>query len=121
MPVKRPKPRRPDRRPDRREPAESQVGETLTVAWTVSVTGVVIADLMLLSVHLLVRGHPEAQRLRMLEIILLLLAAGMAAISLALLPVVWQKRRVKPPQGYIAFAVLVAAAPIAALLVRLLT
>jgi hypothetical protein len=100
---------------------ETRAGEAVTIAWTVSVTGVLIADLMAVAAHLFVAaGHREVELVRLLESLMLLSAAAMGVVSLALLPVVWRSRRLKPPLGYVGFAVLVAAAPIAAMTVRLL-
>jgi hypothetical protein len=114
---------RPDRKRSRsgdgREPAESQASEAVTIAWTVSVTGVFVADLIVVAAHWYARGHPQAQPARVLEAIMLLSAALMGAASLALLPVVWRTRRLKPPQGYLAFAILVSVAPIVVLAGRL--
>jgi hypothetical protein len=101
-------------------PVESHASDMITVAWTVSVTGVLIADFVVAAAHLFVRNFPKAEPARWLEAIMLFSAAAMGAVSLALLPVVWRTRRVKPPQGYIVFAVLVAIAPIIAMLGRLL-
>jgi hypothetical protein len=105
---------------DGHEPAETQASEAVTIAWTVSVTGVFVADLIVIAAHWYVRGHPQAQPARALEAIMLLSAALMGGASLALLPVVWRTRRLKPPQGYVVFAVAVAAAPIIVLAGRLL-
>jgi hypothetical protein len=91
----------------------------VTIAWTVSVTGVLVADLIVAASHLYVRAHPEAQTARAFEAIMLLSAAIMGAASLALLPVVWRTRWLKPPMGYVVFAALVAAAPVIALVGRL--
>jgi hypothetical protein len=102
-------------------PADSRGSKALTIAWTVSVTGVLIADLMLVAAHLYGRSHPEGRPARVLEAILLLSASAMGAIALALLAVVWRTRHLKPPQGYVVFAILVAAAPIVALIARLLS
>jgi hypothetical protein len=104
----------------RREPGESRTAEALTIAWTVSVTGVLIADLMVIGAHFLARGNPQNAALRLLEGLLLLSAAVMGAVSLVLFVAAWRTRQLKPPQGYAIFAALVAAAPIAATLVRLL-
>jgi hypothetical protein len=120
MSAKRFKHRRPVRQGSDALPPESHLAETLTIAWTVSVTGLLIADLMFLGASLFVRANPDAQALQMLAGILLLLAAGIGAASLGLLAIVWQKRRLKPPLGYTAFAALVAAAPIATLVAKLL-
>ena len=112
--------RRRKSRPDvYREPAESVANDTVTVAWTVSVTGVLIADLVVVAAHLFVRYFPEAEQARWLEAIMLLSAAAMGAISLVLLAVVWRTRRVKPPRGYTVFAVMVSIAPIVVTLARL--
>ena len=92
----------------------------MTIAWTVSVTGVFVADLIVVAAHLYARSGPPAQPVRALEAIMLLSAAIMGAASLALLPVVWRTRRLKPPQGYVVFATFVAVAPIIVLIGRLL-
>jgi hypothetical protein len=121
MPKRQRKPRRNIYRArESREAAESRASEAATIGWTVSVTSVFAADLIVIAAHLYVRGHPDAQAARALEAIMLLSAAAMGAISLALMPIVWRTRRVKPPEGFVVFAVLVAAAPIVALLGRLL-
>jgi hypothetical protein len=75
--------------------------------------------LVVIVAHLYSRSNPDAQAAKALEAIMLLSAAVMGAISLVLLGIVWQTRQLKPPSGYMAFAVLVAAAPIIALIGRL--
>jgi hypothetical protein len=102
-----------------REPAESRASEAMTIAWTVSVTSVFVADLIFIAAHLYSRSDPSAKSAKVLEAIMLVSAAMMGAISLALLPVAWRTRRLKPPQSYVFFATLVAAAPIIALIGRL--
>jgi hypothetical protein len=102
-----------------REPAESRAAEAVTIAWTVSVTSVFVADLVVISAHLYSRSNPTAQAAKVLEAIMLISAAAMGTISLLLLVAAWRTRRLKPPQGYTIFAVLVATAPIIALLGRL--
>ena len=104
-----------------REPAESRASEAVTIAWTVTVTGVVAANLIVVAANLYSRTQPESQPARAFEAFMLLSAAIVGAASLALLPVVWRTRRLKPPQGYTVFAALVAAAPIIALAARLLS
>jgi hypothetical protein len=103
------------------EPAESRASEAVTIAWTSSVTGVFVADLIVIAAHLYTRMNPDAQAATVLEAIMLLSAAAMGTISLVLLGIVWRTRRLKPPRGYMAFATLVAVAPILALMGRLLT
>src|SRR5688572_1197714 len=96
------------------EPAESRGSEAPTIAWTVSVTGVLVADLMLVAALLYSRIHPQSVPVRNLLGILLLSASAMGIVSLALLPAVWRTRRLKPPTGYVVFAILVTVAPILA-------
>jgi len=108
------------RRRDGRAPVETRASEAVTIAWTVSVTGALVADLIVVAAHLYARNHPQAQPARALEAIMLLSAAIMGMASLALLPVVWRTRRLKPPQGYVVFAAFVAATPIIVLVGRLL-
>jgi hypothetical protein len=117
--AKRPKIRGKRTNRGRTEPTESRIAETLTIAWTVSVTGALIADLMLLGARLLVIRNPEAVQLQMLEGILLSLAAGMGLISVVLLVAAWRSRTLKPPPSYVVFAALIAAAPLVVLLGRL--
>jgi hypothetical protein len=105
--------------PPDRESTESGAAETITIAWTVSVTSVFVADLIVIAAHLYSRSNPSAQYARVLEAIMLISAAAMGMISLALQAVAWRTRRVKPPQGYMIFAALVAAAPTIALVGRL--
>jgi hypothetical protein len=105
--------------PRDRESTESGAAEAITVAWTVSVTNVFVADLVVIAAHLYSRANPSAPAARVLEAIMLISAAAMGTISLALLVVAWRTRRLKPPQGYAIFAALVAAAPIIALVGRL--
>jgi hypothetical protein len=121
MPPKRPKPRQnDDRRAKCARSSEARTAEVITIAWTVSVTGAVVADLMFAAANLFARGQPAGHPSRMLEAILLLLASGMGAVSLALLAATWRVRQVKPPRGYLVFAALVATAPIAVLVGRFL-
>jgi len=113
---KSPQPRRP------LEPAspESRASETITIAWTSSVTGVLVANVVVIAAHFYVQNNPEAKMAAALEAIMLLSAAAMGVISLALLAATWRTRRIKPPQGFIVFSALVAAAPVVALLGRLI-
>ena len=121
MPKRPRKPARSKTHPtDDRGSLESHASQAITIAWTASVTGVVMADLLVVAAHLYVRYHPDAQPARALEAVMLLSAAAMGAMSLIMLPIVWRVRRVKPPQGYAIFAILVAIAPIMALLGRLM-
>jgi hypothetical protein len=101
------------------EPAESRASEAVTIAWTSSVTGAFVADLVVIVAHLYSRAYPDAQAARAFEAIMLLSAATIGLISLALLVAVWRTRRLKPPRGYTIFAILITAAPVATLVGRL--
>jgi hypothetical protein len=107
-------------RQDRLLPAESRASEAITIAWTVTVTGVTISNLIVVAAHLYARSHPELQPARAFEAIMLMSAAAMGATSLALLPIVWRTRQLKPPLGYTVFAACAAAAPVIVLIGRLL-
>src|SRR5688500_12338146 len=43
------------------EPTESRAGEAVTIAWTSTVTAVLVADLIVIAAHLYARANPEAQ------------------------------------------------------------
>jgi hypothetical protein len=103
-----------------RSPPEDRAAEAITIAWTVSATAVFMADVVTIASHFYSRAHPESKAAPAFEVIMLLTASVLGAVSLALLPVVWRVRTVKPPQGFVAFAALVGAAPIAATIGRLL-
>ena len=98
---------------------EDRAREAITIAWTVSVTAVFLADIVTIAAYFYSRAHPESKTAPAFEAIMLLAASVMGAASLALLPVVWRVRTVKPPQGYTVFAAIVAAAPIVVTLARL--
>jgi hypothetical protein len=106
-------------RPASHEYEETTASEAVTIAWTVSVTSVFVADLIVIAAHLYARSDPSAKAARVLDAVMLISAAAMGAISLALLVTAWRTRRLKPPPGYVVFAALVAVAPIIALIGRL--
>jgi hypothetical protein len=85
------------------------------------VTAVLMADIVVIAAHLYARAYPEAEQAKALEAIMLICAAAMGCAALALLAVVWRVRKVKPPQGYVVFAALVAIAPVIALVGRLVS
>jgi hypothetical protein len=101
------------------EPTETRASEAITIAWTSSVTAVVVADLVVIVAHFYAHRHPQALAAGAFEGIMLVSAAAMGAVSLAFLATAWRARRTKPPRGYAVFAGLVAAAPIIAVAVRL--
>jgi hypothetical protein len=95
--------------------------DAITIAWTASVSAVFLADLVTIAAHFFSRSHPEAKTAPVFAAIMLLTACLMGLVSLALLVVVWRVRQLKPPQGFVVFAALVALAPILATIVRLTT
>jgi hypothetical protein len=125
MPKPKPSRRLPkDKRAVRSKDAGSdqdQAANAITIAWTASVTAVFLADLATIAAHFFSRSHPDAKTAPVFAAIMLLTACLMGMASLALLIVVWRVQRLKPPQGFIVFAALVAAAPILATIVRLTT
>jgi len=123
-----PKPRA-TRRPQNRERSVRRNGggaadrepavDAITIAWTASVSAVFLADMVTIAAHFFARSHPEAKSAPVFAAIMLLTASLMGVVSLVLLAVVWRVRQLKPPQGFLVFAALVATAPILATMVRL--
>jgi len=101
------------------DPHEERSTEAVTVAWTASVTSVLLADLATIIAHFYAQNHPESKTAPPFEAIMLLTACVMGLISLVLLAVVWRVSRLKPPSGFVVFAAAVAAAPIVATVARL--
>ena len=114
------KPKKRKRKRQERPPAESRASEAITIVWTVSVTGVLIADLLAGAAHFYAWHNADATLAAAFEAIMLVSASLMGGASLVLLRVVWHVRQVRPPQGYAVFGAMVAAAPIVALIFRLL-
>ena len=101
------------------EPQEETSVEAITVAWVASVTAVLLADLVTVVANLYARSHPESKVAAPFEAVILLTACVLGTISLVMLSVVWRLSRLKPPTGFVVFAALVAAAPVAATIARL--
>ena len=113
------KSRRPARPDENGGPREERAVEAITVAWTASVTSVVVADLATIAANYYAKRHPESTAAPAFEAIMLLTACALGLASLALLGVTWRVSSLKPPLGFIAFAILVAAAPILTTVARL--
>lgn len=111
------------RRPDPHIPptasSESRTSETMTIAWTSSVTGVTMANLLAIAAYGYSLVAPAAQGARSLGAILLVSAAAMGLISLCLLVAVLRFRRTQPPRGFLVYSTLVAAVPIMMLAIKL--
>jgi hypothetical protein len=95
----------------RAAPSESRAGEAITVAWTVTVTTLVICEMLGLSAAVAGRFSQDAGGLRMIAGLAQFCALVLAVLSLALLPVVYRVRRVAPPRPLVAFAVIAASLP----------
>ena len=102
----------------RRGSAETRTSDATTVAWTISVTTVLLCDIGAAVALLYAARHPELRGVALLGQLLLFAGAVIGFISLALLPVVFRLRRTQPPPGLTVFAVCTAMAPILAVLVR---
>ena len=83
----------------------------MTVAWTVTVTTLVICELMGLLAFLYARNAPAAQGAWTLAGLAQFCALVLAIVSLILLVVVYRVRRIRPPIGYVVFAGVAAALP----------
>lgn len=99
---------------------EASSSDAVTVAWTVSVTMVVACDLAAIAAHLFLLNNPGQRSVVVLSQLLLFGGGVIGAASLALLPLVYRLRRDPPPTGFTVFAVCAAAAPILAIIARLI-
>ena len=97
---------------------ETRTADAMTVAWTVSVTTVLLCDLACVAATFYVNANPEAKRMLILQALLLFAGGVVGIVSLALLPIVYRVRSVPPPRGLVVFGVCVAGAPLLALLAR---
>jgi len=113
--------KRPVQRKGGGESENEPAADAITIAWTASVSAVLLADLATIAAHFFSRSHPDAKTAPVFAAIMLLTACLMGIASLMLLVVVWRVRRLKPPQGFLVFATIVAVAPILATIVRLTT
>lgn len=110
----KPRERRRSRQPS--GSVESRGAETLTILWTLLVTTVVGCDLGAAVTRFLLAKAPDNAALKLLSGLLLIAAALLGVAILALLPLVLRVRRTPPPRGYVVFALLVAVAPILAVI-----
>jgi hypothetical protein len=117
---KRKKQRRPGKPAVLRRPysEESRAGDAITVAWIVSVIMVLMCDVGAAGAHWWSANQLNARSTLLLREMLLFSAAVVGFISLVLLPIMLRARRLPPPNGVMAFAICVAAAPILAMLVH---
>jgi len=101
-------------------PTETTIAETITIAWTVTVTTLLLSNLTNVLVHFYVNGNPGAKRMILLQQLLLAAGAIIGVLSLLLIPLVYRLRQAPPPKGLVVFGACCAVAPIVALLARTL-
>jgi hypothetical protein len=101
-----------------RPTGETNAGDATTVAWTISVTMVLMCNIAAVAAHFYMEMYRETRGLVMLKELMLIAGALVGFLSLVLLPIMLRVRRVPPPTGVVVFAVCAAAAPILALLVH---
>lgn len=92
-------------------PHQTRAADAMTVAWTVTVTTLVICEFVGLAAVLYVRTDPQAEGARTLAGLAQFCALVLAVVSLVLMAVVLRTRRVRPPAGYLVFATVAAAVP----------
>lgn len=100
-------------------PAESRLSVATTVAWTVSVTTVLLCNLASAAAHFIAGRQPQVAGMALLSQWLLLSGGLIGVASLVLLPIVYRVRRDPPPTPVVAFAVLAAIAPIVAIAMKI--
>lgn len=99
---------------------ETKAAETLTVAWTVSLTTVLLCDLGAVATRIYVAFYPQARLMIVLGELLLFAGAVVGILLIGLLPILYRIRQVAPPRGLVGFGVLIATAPILALVIRIM-
>ena len=105
------------------EPEETQAAEVVTVVWTLSVLTGLFCDVgaALALLYVSARGGVQADQpdlVVLLSVLLFFAATIIGVLSMILLPIVLRVRQVPPPRGFVVFAVLVAVAPILAMIVQ---
>jgi hypothetical protein len=99
-------------------PAESQAAEAATIGWMLAVLTATVCELGVLAARLYFNWHPDAAGVGTAGELLLFSSAIVGLVVLALIPVVYKVRRVRPPTAVTVFAVVVGVLPWAALLMQ---
>jgi len=99
-----------------RVPAETRASESLTVFWTVTVLMVLVTNVATIAVHSYLLANPAAEKMALLQGLLLFTGTLVGAVSLLMLPILYRVRKVPLPLGLAIFGGCVAAAPILAVL-----
>ena len=100
---------------------EDQSSEIVTVCWTLSVMTALVCNVGAALSRLYVLWQPEQELAAMFSGLVFFAAIIVGLISLALLPIVLKLRRDPPPRGFVVFAIVVAVAPLAMVLVQWLS
>ncbi len=101
-------------------PQETRAAEAVTVGWTVSLTALLLCEFVAVAVHFYVRANPEAEMMQLLRGMLLFGACVVGLLVLVLTPVMYRLRRLAPPPGLVGFGAFAAAAPLLAVLLRII-
>ena len=100
--------------------SESRSSDALTVAWTVSLTAVLLCNAVVLLAAWAVDQEIGGDQINVFLELVLFFGATTGILSLVLLPMVMRVRRVPPPQGLVVFGICIAAAPVLVVLARTL-
>jgi hypothetical protein len=99
---------------------ESRSAEVLTIGWMLMVLTALVCELGFLLAQWLAAGQTEGAW-AVLMALLLFASTVIGLFILLLTPVVIKSRRTPPPQRIIAFAVIVGAAPLAIIVLQLMS
>jgi hypothetical protein len=102
-------------------PSESQAAEAATIGWMLCVLTATMCQLGVVAARLYFAWHPDAIVIGTAGELLLFASAMIGSVTLALIPVVYKTRRVKPPVPVTAFATAVGVIPWLVLLRQLLS
>ena len=97
---------------------ETRASEAITVAWTVTVTTVLLCNLVIIASHFYIVNNPDAKKMELLRGMMLLGGSLVGIMSLLILPVLYRVRSVAPPRGVVVFGICAAIAPILAVLAQ---
>jgi hypothetical protein len=96
--------------------------EFVTVAWMLSVMTALVCELGFVAARgYLLLVNAEAPTFQVLAAMLLFASLVIGLVSLGLMVLVVRMRQVAPPRGILTFAAVVAVAPMAAMLLRVLS
>lgn len=102
------------------QPVETRASEALTVCWGVTLTILIVCNVIVIGSQLYVSWYPEAKRTAIFGDLLLLAGSMVGVFSLVLLPLLYRVRQIPPPNGVAVFGACLAIAPILGLLMKAL-